>query len=307
MSWEPIVVGVDASPEAVRAADFATRLARTAHTRCQLVHAVSEPWTGVASLPLAGALVERGRALVADALHGVLRDPDLLVRLGPRVRVLSQAVADAGAELVVLGGKHHGVLDCWLGGSTAHNAVRALPVPVLVTRDPPASVRRVLVAADVSAAAGPTIAAAERVAALWGARVRAVNVLEPFPAIAEAGFTQAPEYYAVWEEMLQRDVWPLLRSSAAETGVRHGHVVPALRREVADWGADLLVVGSHGKGWVDRLLIGSVTERLLRDLPASLLVVPVAALFGAKPPAARTASELAARPLPVNGRDAAAA
>jgi len=35
-----------------------------------------------------------------------------------------------------------------------------------------------------------------------------------------------------------------------------------------------VVVGSHGKGWVDRLLLGSTTERLLDQLPASLLVVP---------------------------------
>jgi nucleotide-binding universal stress UspA family protein len=283
MSWKPIVVGVDASPEAVRAADFAARMAGMAHARCQFVHAVPDPWTGVASVPLAGALTERARATVAAALRDVPREPELVVRLGPRIRVLSQAIEAAGAELVVLGGRHHSALDSWLGGSTAHNAVRALHVPVLVTREPPAAVRRVLVAADLSAAAGPTIAAGERVAALWGARVRAVNVLEPFPAIVEAGFTQAPEYHALWEEMLKRDVWPLLKTTGAETGIRHGHVVAALHAEVAEWGADLLVVGSHGKGWIDRVLLGSVTERLLRDLPASLLVVPVAAQLAVSP------------------------
>jgi hypothetical protein len=36
-------------------------------------------------------------------------------------------------------------------------------------------------------------------------------------------------------------------------------------------------MGSHGKGWIDRLLLGSVTERALNELPTSLLVVPTAA------------------------------
>jgi len=36
-------------------------------------------------------------------------------------------------------------------------------------------------------------------------------------------------------------------------------------------------VGSHGKGWVDRLIIGSVTEDLLNDLPTGVLVIPVPA------------------------------
>ena len=44
--------------------------------------------------------------------------------------------------------------------------------------------------------------------------------------------------------------------------------------EAAEWKADLLVVGSHGKGWAERMLVGSVTERLLNHLPTSVLVVP---------------------------------
>jgi hypothetical protein len=46
---------------------------------------------------------------------------------------------------------------------------------------------------------------------------------------------------------------------------------------VTDWRADLLVVGSHGKGWAERMLVGSVTERLINHLPTSLLVVPTRA------------------------------
>ena len=41
--------------------------------------------------------------------------------------------------------------------------------------------------------------------------------------------------------------------------------------------ADILnaALQRHGKGWVDRLLIGSVTEDLLNNLPCAVLVVPV--------------------------------
>jgi hypothetical protein len=56
-----------------------------------------------------------------------------------------------------------------------------------------------------------------------------------------------------------------------------GPVIETIVAEAAAWKADLLVVGSHGKGWVDRLLVGSTTERLLNELPTSLLVIPTAA------------------------------
>jgi hypothetical protein len=35
----------------------------------------------------------------------------------------------------------------------------------------------------------------------------------------------------------------------------------------------MVIVGSHGKGFMERMLVGSVTERLLNQLPAPLLLV----------------------------------
>src|SRR5256884_5855587 len=49
---------------------------------------------------------------------------NMAVRLGRAPVALRQAVADLGAELVVLGGKHHSALGRWLGGSTSLNVAR---------------------------------------------------------------------------------------------------------------------------------------------------------------------------------------
>ena len=75
--------------------------------------------------------------------------------------------------------------------------------------------------------------------------------------------------------------------------IRLGRADEEIAEEVAASRADLLVVGSHGRGWIDRLLIGSTTERLLNRLPTSLLVAPIS-----KPAvkrAARTETRVPAR------------
>jgi nucleotide-binding universal stress UspA family protein len=82
------------------------------------------------------------------------------------------------------------------------------------------------------------------------------------------------EFYNMLEEQVIGQVWPLVKARTTEKFVRYGFPVDLITEEAAQWGADLVVVGSHGKGWLDRLLIGSVTERLLNRLPASVLVVP---------------------------------
>jgi nucleotide-binding universal stress UspA family protein len=131
------------------------------------------------------------------------------------------------------------------------------------------------VAADLSVAAGPTVALAERFARLAGAELRLVTVFEQLPDLPGVPPLDPTEYFALAQETLERDVWPLVETAGVEKLVRHGQVVETLLREAADWKADVLVVGSHGKGWAQRVLLGSVTERLINQLPASLLVAPV--------------------------------
>ena len=74
-----------------------------------------------------------------------------------------------------------------------------------------------------------------------------------------------------------------MKTSATQRLVRHGTVTDTLLREVTDWDADVLVVGSHGKGWAQRVLLGSVTEGLLNHMPTSLLVAPVGVAAAALP------------------------
>jgi nucleotide-binding universal stress UspA family protein len=62
--------------------------------------------------------------------------------------------------------------------------------------------------------------------------------------------------------------------------VRTGVAAETIAEEAGTWHADLIVMGSHGKGWVDRVLVGSTTERLVTELPASIMVVPVKGLKG---------------------------
>jgi nucleotide-binding universal stress UspA family protein len=288
MTKQPIVVGVDTSEAAAGAARFASRLAMGTGTRCQLVHAAAEPGMALAAAQLPFPIDELKQALVDDARREVTRAlgdrvshheiDSLLLRFGPPPVVLADVVREIGAGVVVLGGKHHSALGRWLGGSTCHNTVRTLPIPVLITRGEAELPRRVMAAVDLSAAARPTLETAERYAALFGAKLRVLTVLESLPVVTLTPEVPVPnlgDYYGLLEEQLRRDVWSRVRYPGAETVVRHGTTLDTLLREATEWQADLLVVGSHGKNWAERVLIGSVTERLLNHLPTSLLVVPV--------------------------------
>ncbi len=289
---QPIIVGVDGSPESVRAAAFGAKLADRAKVACRLVHAVPDYWTAVpgvelgldvAALDKAG--VEHARQLMKESLQGTVPDRvlgTLEVTVGRAPTVLAEAAERFDAEAVVLGGKHHRAL-ARLGGSSITHLVRLGTVPVLATTDVPVAITRVLAAVDLSYAAAPTIAAAERWAAIFGAKLRVLHTVEPMPVVPGVHLRVADdEVFRSSERLVQAEIAPLVHYPGAEIVVRSGRAAAAIVTEATQWDASLIVLGSHGKGWVDRLLIGSTSERLLQLLAAPTLVIPVARPHGAQ-------------------------
>lgn len=317
MSWKRILVGVDESPQAAAAAALAARLAKALRAECTPVHAVREMWLAFAeeeivdrSAELQAALVDASRREVAAALRGHVAEDTLrrlIVRPGSPAAVLRDVARDVAADAVVLGGKHHMALRRWAGGSTAHNCVRTIGLPVLVV-GPRAEAAgtpfgRILGAVDLSEAAAPVAATVRELAADLGAELRALCVIEPPLPLPDVTSVLTPSQYSrLAERTLSRRVWPLFHGSEAKTVARQGPVMETIREEAAAWSADLLVVGSHGKGWGERLILGSATEGLLEDLPTSLLVVPVRAPAETQKPVRRPARRAVRKPAGAGGR-----
>jgi len=61
-----------------------------------------------------------------------------------------------------------------------------------------------------------------------------------------------------------------------ELQVREGVVVPTILDEAKRIGADLIVMGTHGRSGFDRALLGSVTEKILRKAECAVMTVPPA-------------------------------
>jgi nucleotide-binding universal stress UspA family protein len=278
MTAQPIVVGVDGSPESASAASVAWMLARAADVPCRLVHAVDDvnaslamAGTGVVTETLQLAALAGARAELSASLRDCVPPSvvdAMVVSTGATAAILEAVVDETDASMLVLGGKHHSTLGRWLGGSTVQQVVRRIRSPLLVTAGELRVRPRVMVAVDSSYAALPTIQQAVAFARLLGSPLHALHVIDPPPAIAEL-----PRDWS--REIIERDIWP--RMPLVEQGkvIREGVPFDTIVDEAAAWGADVIVVGSHGKGWVDRLLIGSVTEDLLNNLPCAVLVVPV--------------------------------
>jgi len=94
----------------------------------------------------------------------------------------------------------------------------------------------------------------------------------------------APELYAIDWSQLRDDVVKHARASLSalaaslpdvliSTEVAVGSPAETITQRAADLGADLIVVGTHGRGGVSHLLIGSVAERVIRLASCPVMTV----------------------------------
>jgi nucleotide-binding universal stress UspA family protein len=193
-----------------------------------------------------------------------------------------QALAESGeADLIVLGSTHHAHLGSVSPGSVAehllHGARCSLVIAPKGYGDEDHSEDRLRVAAvgfDGMAESYAALDEAAKLAAKFGGALRVIGVATPVPAMGAAAAAQAgPEAGPDFQTQLNNAVAELPAELRALPVFERGDPVEKLL-EAAEMGVDLLVLGSRGFGPVMRLLIGSVSSRVIREAPCPVLVVP---------------------------------
>jgi nucleotide-binding universal stress UspA family protein len=159
----------------------------------------------------------------------------------------------------------------------------------------------ILVALDGSQTASAALDAAIQLAHDAGAQLLPLYVVDiPVLAYDVPGFDPSIVRDAYVEEgrivcndaqerMTRAGVTGTPRSVEAELGIED--VAQRIERTAADWHADLIVMGTHGRRGVQRLVLGSVAERVLRNAHRPVLLVPArAAVAETKTPDEQPAS-----------------
>jgi nucleotide-binding universal stress UspA family protein len=194
----------------------------------------------------------------------------------------------------VIGATGSGPFVAGLLGSTADRVVRKSTCPVLVVRGelrvPP---RRVLAPVDLSTLSGDALRCGlhllAQVAPGEKVEVQAVYALrfpDSFELQRRRRESSAAEIARQSEEELQRFILENRSDSPfeVETAVLPEQAPFAILDELNEHPADLVMLGTHGRSGLDRLMMGSVASTIVRKAPCSVLLIsPEAALAEAAP------------------------
>jgi nucleotide-binding universal stress UspA family protein len=142
--------------------------------------------------------------------------------------------------------------------------------------------KTILVPVDFSDATAPAVEQASRLAEAMSARLVLLHVAAPEPEFI--GYDPGPP--SVRQQVAEELTGEHRRLQALERSIEgrgldvtaltvQGYPVEKILDEAGRRRADLIVMGSHGHGMLRTLLVGSVTEGVLRDATIPVLIVPV--------------------------------
>ena len=297
-----VLIGTSLGDESDQAVRGGLAVARAAGARVYLVHSTGiEPSLVGLEAGFRPDLVQEQIAWAEDKLRQQIERLGIqgselagsAVLSGAPYRALTEAAQTARADLVVVGATESGPFAAELLGSTADRVLRKATCPVLVVRgELPVPPRRVLAPVDLSATSANAfrcgLGLLSQIARSGDVEVRSVYALSFMDALALQR-QQKPDLPEISFEPVERAEAEKLRRFVAEnavatpfaveTAVLPGEARFEILKDLSEHPADLVMLGTHGRGGLDRLVLGSVASTVARKAPCSVLLISPDAAF----------------------------
>ena len=201
----------------------------------------------------------------------------------PKVVILEEAEA-FGADLIIVGSHGHGAVERFLLGSVSQAVALHARCSVEIVRGPKSGeMMRILLATDGSGHSEAAVAEITRWHYPADSVVQVISVVEPpyFPTTYPLGGVDMEVY-----DQLEKAAREAAEKAAAKlragdesskfsvtTKVLSGSPKLVILEEAEAFGADLIVVGSHGHGAFERFLLGSVSQAVALHAKCSVEIV----------------------------------
>ena len=281
-----ILCPVDFFPASEVGVKYAAALALNYEAELYLLHVVATivPTSFEVAIPPADItqLVEEGSRRELKKLEAAVRDTGVQVhaelRSGDVFDEIKRTIEIEKPDLIVMGTHGRRGVERWFMGSTTEKLLRHSPVPLVTIRESgekflDTRFQRILVTTDFSEGTLDALNYAFSVAQENESKVTLLHVLH------DTGADSFGKYRDAVVNGVRKQLDDLVPAEArnwcdivsrVESGVPYRVILQALDDEKID----LLVMNIHGKGMLDRALLGSTAERVVRAASCPVMMIP---------------------------------
>jgi nucleotide-binding universal stress UspA family protein len=280
MNIQNVLVPVDFSPASQRAVDFSVTFAKSIGAQLTLLH-VNET-DNSDTQDAKDRLQQLSKTMSASGSTDL--DVQTRIRTGNVEDEICAAIDDESAGVVVMGTHPQGLLRKLIGGSVAQDILRKLPVPLLTisSKAQPRSLTRILLATDLADFYQEGFRFAMDLARTLSARLIVQYSIEPIPVSYGGNIPgiDDPTDRKQLMEAAREKLSDLEAEGAREhvlvvSEVTEGAPAEKIIAAAEDSACGLIVLTIHEKGALERALLGSTAERVVREARVPVLSFPV--------------------------------
>lgn len=279
---QSILLATDFLPASHEAAQAAVRLANKYGSRVTVLHVLESIPTWPVTLPHDWREATESQRKVADHLAAQnvsVAEPAIVV--GSAADQIVRKAHEVNADLIVIGAGEKADFERLAAGPVAEAVIAHAPQPVLAVRPgaAPARFKKILCPVDHSPASRRGLRNAIQLAKAFAGQLLVLTVVPKVSWLSAAVETgrlahAETEHEHKWQQEFRQFLDGMEFGSVNwAQEISHGVVDREILAAAQRFEADVILMGSTGRTGLVRTLLGSVTRRVLRQLPCSLLTV----------------------------------
>jgi len=275
---QDILVATDFSESSGRAIKASVLLAKKFKSRITLMHVASEE-----------SVSDETRVLIEQSINNKLADikeniskediyvSDVISEKGVAFEKIIQVAQGKNVNLIVVGSGSKDKNDNFKLGTTAEKLIRKNQIPVWVVKNEEVKpVSKILCPVDFSDASKRALLNAVTLAEKFNAELSVVNVFVPVVSTSVRISQNIEEENIDLRNQKEKEFNKFLneidfKSVDYKKSLLMGIPYVEIYKAVKNQKADLLIMGTTGKTGLSKLLMGSVTEKVTRELPCSFI------------------------------------
>lgn len=275
---ERILLATDFSGSSEKAVKWSVTLAKKFNSEVILLHVISKDYdlNLVTNMVRKAAMDQLSIIRSQLELEGVATAKPI-IQIGKICDIIAQTADEKDVNLILMGSGEKDSKERFVIGTTTSKVLRKADKPVWVVKNDAAKeIRNVLCPVDFSDSSRRALKNAIHICRKFEARLHVLNVVPPIPP----EFARLRVNTESLEESMAHEQIQHFKNFHDEfefygvewsTLDRMGDPATEILNCVSELDADLLVMGTHGRTGINRLFMGSVTSKVIRELPCSFI------------------------------------
>lgn len=283
---DKILVPVDVNMDYSEQLSAAIKIAKEYKSEVSVIYVLPDSGIPAELIALLEKYIGKTLDKVGQALHAEkISNKKPVILYGDPTDKILQMAGEEKSNLILVGSGSHATDETFKFGTTAEKLVRSSDVPVWVVKlGQKTDISNIICPVDFSDASKRALKNAVLLANNFKAKLRVLGIYEPITTTSPRlgvdhhenntlllnQFREKMEVFLGHFELKEIDF-----TVDIQTGTPHQKILQAIKK----YACDLLVMGTNGRSGFSRLMMGSVTEKVIRELPCSFVTTKTQDIF----------------------------